>query len=365
MRRRFSSIIRFILRLWRILWGILIGWFINFVRLLWRAFRLLLQDLKPNDPCGPRKPSVPCRKIPGDIYQRADPFIYSQRYLRSLGMAVTWDNPDIDVLDGNAIVPSHHLAPSTDYTVRIQIWNGSFRAPAVGLQVKLEYRNFGINTPAQFIGETIVNLPVRGAPGHPIHAFIPWHTPRNAGHYCILATLIWADDANPNNNIGQENTDVIEATRGKTASAIFPLTNNTRQTQKFHLGMDRYQLPEKPSFPEERHEYHHPKETLMKEMDYHEGRDLGNVAEITTKNEQHRMEVVKKNSSDAFSIPDEWQAKLSQTEIELLPGKESNIEFSITVPQSVHKGEKYAFNVFALNKQGILEGGATVYVVVK
>ena len=42
-------------------------------------------------------------------YKRPDPMIYSQFYLLSKGLAVTWDNPDIQLFDGTTAVSSHDL----------------------------------------------------------------------------------------------------------------------------------------------------------------------------------------------------------------------------------------------------------------
>ena len=38
---------------------------------------------------------APSIKIPSHTYRRPDPLIYSQTYLMSQGLSVTWDNPDI------------------------------------------------------------------------------------------------------------------------------------------------------------------------------------------------------------------------------------------------------------------------------
>jgi hypothetical protein len=35
-----------------------------------------------------------CQHVPAHIYKRPDPMIYSQQYLISKGLAVTWDNPE-------------------------------------------------------------------------------------------------------------------------------------------------------------------------------------------------------------------------------------------------------------------------------
>src|SRR6202022_4729558 len=58
--------------------------------------------------------------VPPWAYRQPDPLIYSQQYLQSLGLAVTWDNPDIHLelpaLPG-VPVDVHTLKPDTVYDV--------------------------------------------------------------------------------------------------------------------------------------------------------------------------------------------------------------------------------------------------------
>ena len=51
------------------------------------------------------KSPVDCLFIPPKIYRRPDPLIYDQYYLMAQGLAVTWDNPDIQLYDkiGNPV----------------------------------------------------------------------------------------------------------------------------------------------------------------------------------------------------------------------------------------------------------------------
>ena len=45
--------------------------------------------------------------------------IYSQYYLMSKGLAVTWDNPDIQLFDGAKAVSSSGLTPGQTYRSRL------------------------------------------------------------------------------------------------------------------------------------------------------------------------------------------------------------------------------------------------------
>ena len=98
--------------------------------------------------CRPRRaPDEPgTMAVPTWAYRRPDPLLYSQAYLSSLGLAVTWDNPDITVERAGMVVDQHDLAPATDYDVVVRVWNGSTSGPAVDMPVRVSYLDFGIGT---------------------------------------------------------------------------------------------------------------------------------------------------------------------------------------------------------------------------
>ena len=153
-------------------------------------------------------PWTPSKTIPSHTYKRPDPMIYSQGYLMARGLAVTWDNPDIQLFDGATPVPSHGILPGKKYRVVARIWNGATEAVAVNMLVKFYFLTFGIGASRNFVGQTFVDVPVKGAPGLPASAEVVWETPSTPGHYCLQAELNWPDDANPDNNLGQENINV-------------------------------------------------------------------------------------------------------------------------------------------------------------
>lgn len=183
--------------------------------------------------------------IPPHTYKRPDPMIYSQYYLMSKGLAVTWDNPDIQLFDkAGAAVPSHGLSPGTPYDIRARIWNGSTDAPAINVLVRFFYLSFGAGTVRNYIGETYVDVPVKGSPLGPAVARMAWTTPP-AGHYCIQAELHWIDDANPLNNLGQENVDVKKL-NSPNATFTFPVRNTSARERALTLRADAYAIPRKP-----------------------------------------------------------------------------------------------------------------------
>ena len=187
--------------------------------------------------------------VPPTIYKRPDPLIYSQGWLRARGLAVNWDNPDIHLFEvqGPGIPPKpaspHALLPNHPYLIRAQVWNGSLEAPAVNMPVRFYYLTFGIGTVQTFIGETLVPaLPVRGAAGLPSIAEMAWTTPATPGHYCVQVQLVWTDDADQGNNLGQTNLDV-KALNSPNATFTFPLRNNGVLVARLRLFTDAYHIP--------------------------------------------------------------------------------------------------------------------------
>ena len=126
-----------------------------------------------------------CGIIHHPSFHRPDPLIYSQKYLRSLGLAVTWNNPDIVLLLNGVVVSEGDLLPNTEYEIRATIWNNSFDAPVVGLTVDFSFMSFGAATATTPIGTTAVNLGVKGGANHPAFASMKWTTP-STGHFCLL-----------------------------------------------------------------------------------------------------------------------------------------------------------------------------------
>src|SRR5437870_10683719 len=82
-----------------------------------------------------RAARTPCVPIDDPAFVRPDPLIYAQHYLHSLGLAVTWNNPDIELRLNGTPVSSSLLEPGTTYEVVARIWNGSPSAPVVAMPV--------------------------------------------------------------------------------------------------------------------------------------------------------------------------------------------------------------------------------------
>ena len=67
-------------------------------------------------------------------------------------------------------------------------------------------------------------------------------TPALAGHYCLLVELVWANDADQGNNVGQTNLDVKKL-NSPNASFTFPLRNDGVLPARLRLTTDAYRLP--------------------------------------------------------------------------------------------------------------------------
>jgi hypothetical protein len=209
----------------------------------------------------PEKTEDPCGKIPEVLARRPDPSIYSQSYLASQGLPVTWDNPDIWVAPAanpGAIEPdSYHLAEDTDYIVSVRAHNASTDA-AIGVRVRLVYRPWSFASPdvtpveVDAAGNEVVrtvDIPPMGA----AIAQFKWHTPPLApgesAHYCLQAHLSHPLDANLANNMGQENTQVYSqnpgtVTPGELAQLDIPVFNTARRERVLRFRFDTYEIDE-------------------------------------------------------------------------------------------------------------------------
>jgi hypothetical protein len=214
----------------------LYGWLVALIELCRTLCRIIKQFC--SRPKGKAPTRHRCVPINNPAFVRPDPMIYDQYYLESLGFAVTWDNPDIQLYLNGSAVSSNLLLPGTTYKIVAQIWNNSTDAPVVGMPVAFSFLEFGVGTVSVPIGSTQVDLGVKGGPNCPTYATMSWTTPVTPGHYCIQALLQPADDTNPLNNLGQENTNV--GTANSPAVFTFALRNDTATKQTYTFSVDAY-----------------------------------------------------------------------------------------------------------------------------
>lgn len=354
----------------RVLFKIIIGWIIAFYRLILGLLRGLASFLTRN---ARHKWSVRCRTFPSDLWLRPDVYIYSQKWLLAHGIAVTWDNPDIQLYrkqDGQ-LVNSYQLQPDTEYDIIARIHNRSINGPAFGVKVDFSLRHWGINgLEIQPIGQTKVDVSVLGGSINPADAKITWKTPSAPGHYCIVASLNPPDDLDVGDNEGQENTQVVDVTPGD-PEFIIPVFNLDKKRHRYKIIGDSYKLPKKP-IPYITTTPDTPKEQTVSRQARQRKVVLGFVNPENTRiiNEQKRKEaqlarVIDANRIGKFPIPTTWRPKFSATEITIPPGERGDISFSFHVPDEALDGQIQEFNLSALDEIGKAVGGVTIQARVK
>lgn len=215
------------------------GWLLALIELVRRFLAWLRR--RPQRRVNEQGSRAHCVPVNHPAMRRPDPLIYDQYYLMGLGLAVTWDNPDIDIMLGTDVVAGCDLIANTDYEVRVRVWNASKTAFVVKMPVHLSYLSFGIGTESHPIATRKVSVGVLGSAGDPGFVSFPWRTPPEAGHYCLQALLDPADDANFGNNLGQKNTDVAVA--HSPAEFSFELRNASRRHHRYRFGVDAYVIP--------------------------------------------------------------------------------------------------------------------------
>ncbi len=280
-----------------------------------------------------------CNPIDEPAYHRPDPMIYSQYDLMAQGFAVTWDNPDIVVRKGGAVIPSSNLEPGTEYEIVARIWNNATDAPIVGLPVQFFYLSFGNGIKGHPIGATAINLGVKGGLGHPAFASVKWTTPFARGHYCLMVLLTPADDLNFMNNLAQENLSV--GTPRSPVDFTFQLRNEREREKGFRFEIDTYRLPELP--PCDRQDW--PTRTAP---------DAG------PQHPETRAKVVPpQHDRRNHPVPSGWSVGIEPAEPRLAAGEEKPIRVRIGAPPDFHGRQPFNVNVF--DDEGFV-GGVTVSV---
>lgn len=315
-------------------------------RILTKRCRKLTADPKGDGSFG-HKPSNKL-PIPSIIYKRPDPTIYSQQYLMSQGMAVTWDNPDIYLEENGVVVSSHAVKPATQYKIVARIWNNSTEAPAVNMLVRFYYLDFGAGGARIYIGKTYVDVAVKGSPALPAYTAINWLTPAQPGHYCLQVELVWSDDANVHNNLGQENVDIKQL---NSPQAKFQLNvhNDFAERKIFRLQGDGYRLRPRLACDEISVEFD------ATDVATHENTKARSVAESDA-----RASLLKDHWYQAQSLPDNWQIIYSPDESFVLDAGETQlVEVTVIAPDEPLQPTPVNINVFVGNT---LVDGVTLYV---
>jgi hypothetical protein len=268
-----------------------------------------------------------CQPVSSNNYRRPDPLIYDQYYLMAQGIAVSWDNPDIQIeLNGQPVDP-HDLLPSTSYDIIARIWNGSTDAPVALLPVRFSYLSFGIGTQSHAIpGVVLVNLGVKGSASCPAYARQTWTTPNTPGHYCLQVEFTWFDDANPSNNLGQQNTDV-RPLQSPNAQFTFVVGNQGRAVQRLTLRADGYVIPQ-----------------------------LGACGDSDLASAIRARRIASQRAADQV-IPAGWNVTVTPSALEVGPGQEATVTVDVVAPDGFSGAQQFNINAFDGTR---LVGGVTL-----
>ena len=173
-----------------------------------------------------------------------------------------------------------------------------------------------------------------------------WRTPSVPGHYCLQVFLDWLDDANPLNNLGQENLTI--GMTHSPAHFTFVLRNNGDERRGFRFDVDTYRLPEPPPCGEVRRPTQREMSAravqpaayrLMPELD---------------------PQVRARHDRQAFQLGEGWHVAIDPAEPILDAGEHRTIRVAVTAPTAFVG--KQPINIRAVHGDGPA-GGVTVVVV--
>src|SRR5262249_32927233 len=140
----------------------------------------------------------------------------------------------------------------------------------------------------------------------------------------------------PDNNLGQENTNVVHA--HSAAATTFRLRNDTRERQRYRFQVDTYVLPRRAPCDQ---------------------------AESPRRRERHRRrpgfieQIPVQHDPARYPVPRGWSVTLTPESPVLEPGEEITIGVEIE-PPAAFTGRQ-AFNINAATQRGVA-GGVTIYV---
>jgi hypothetical protein len=150
-----------------------------------------------------------------------------------------------------------------------------------------------------------------------------------------------ADDADPGNNHGAENTLVGVA--HSPAELDFHLRNDTREPRVYRFETDSYTIPELPECTDERPTPHPP-----------EPAPAGPLTVATG-----RIDVPARHDRASYPIPDGWAVEITPARPSLDPDEAVIVTFRATPPAGFVGRQPFNVNVF--HELG-LAGGVTLYV---
>ena len=364
--------------LWRLI--------VMLILLLLLIIRMFAEFLEWACKKGPeRPPPKHCCEVPPHIARKPDPCLYSQFYLMAQGLSVTWDNPDIWItLPDGTPVESHALQPATKYLVHARIHNASFD-PALGTAVRCLYRPYSFNSPDRVPIEVLPDGTERVVvlhipPWQSEVAVFRWTTPPTPNqHWCLQAECSHPADKNPNNNLGQENTQVLGGTSGSPLHTGARLFNPTDRTMRAHVTVDQYAVPaEEVTLKLDtriRHLRHkRPLDNVRNLMVVVDGqgklRSYSASGPVMTSYVYRGFGQLRRgNQRGAQPLDPNWQVTVNgqivdpagHVVVELAPRASVDLPVSVTVPPVIPlQATQQGLNVIATSDRGKLLGGLTI-----
>ncbi len=141
-----------------------------------------------------------------------DPYLYSQwaesTWILAPDHGLHWNNPCIQLYDADHNpVASNNLYLLENYTIEVSIYNNVLDIGAPSTTVEFRWAHFGAGQRTwNLIDTDTIDVPP-GADASPTIAKAHW-VPTKTGHCCLKVIISTINDENPNNNEGQENTNV-------------------------------------------------------------------------------------------------------------------------------------------------------------
>jgi len=203
----------------------------------------------------------------------------------------------------------------------------------MGMPVEFSFLSFGIATTSTPIGTTFADVGVKGSPSHPATTRISWTTPPTPGHYCLQVKLNWLDDANPENNLGQNNLNV--GTAQSPASFNFKVRNPLHAEHAVRLTVDTYEPLELPECGE---------------------KGEGGSRELRSARIDR---VLAKHRERSFAVPEGWDVQLNPDSVALAPNAEVAVDVVCTPPGGFAGEQRFNVNAVA---DAIPIGGVTLIV---
>lgn len=351
---------------------------------LLRALLCLLKKLFGKE-CKEQSEREKCGEIPPNIKRKPDPCLYAQFYLMSLGYSVTWDNPDITItLPDGTPVSSYALLPNTDYVVHAQIHDASFD-PALATQVRCLYGPWSFASPDRIPIElnpdgtekiVILHIP----PWSQEVARFNWHTPNTPDtHYCLQVECYHPDDKNPNNNLGQENTQIIKAPAGEMVETEALMFNRFDRARRIRFIADEYEIPRGEIqlklatrvLPLRKRSAFDGLFNLLLTRDAARGglKTKNGHAPVWISYAYRGFQQLKRgNARGQFPVRAPWRVAVNgldagdgrMAELTLDPRQELNVPITVQIPADAPVGTRKTLNFTALGDNGRVLGGVTL-----